>query len=137
TGAAIAIKFGPFDSGDRWEAVLTGMVFVAAMAIQNAIHRVYLSSAPPSTLMTGTTTQIMIDVADAMLGHASSQGKSSARMGWMSAHVLAFALGCGVAALLFMRVNVWCFAVPPLIATASLVWRILGDRKVSPRELAS
>nr|WP_246563155.1 DUF1275 family protein [Bradyrhizobium liaoningense] len=59
-GAALAIRFGPFHDGDSWQAVLTGMVLVAAMAVQNAIHRVYLGSAPPSTLMTGTTTQIMI-----------------------------------------------------------------------------
>jgi uncharacterized membrane protein YoaK (UPF0700 family) len=37
-------------------------VLVAAMAIQNAAHRIHLGSAPPSTVM--TTTQIMIDLAD-------------------------------------------------------------------------
>jgi uncharacterized membrane protein YoaK (UPF0700 family) len=40
------------------------MVLIAATAIQNAAHRVHLGSAPPSTLMTATTTQIMIDLAD-------------------------------------------------------------------------
>ncbi|MFK4727328.1 hypothetical protein ABIE89_008428 [Bradyrhizobium niftali] len=63
-GAALAIWLGPFHDGDSSPAVITGMVFVSAMAIQNAVHRVYLGSAPPSTLMTGTTTQIMIDLAD-------------------------------------------------------------------------
>src|SRR5262245_10969383 len=63
-GAALAIMFGPFNDGDAWQAVLTGMVLVGAMAIQNAAHRIHLGSAPPSTLMTGTTTQIMIDLAD-------------------------------------------------------------------------
>ena len=51
-GAALAIHFGPFHNGDAWQAILTGMVLVAAMAIQNALHRVHLASAPPSTLMT-------------------------------------------------------------------------------------
>jgi uncharacterized membrane protein YoaK (UPF0700 family) len=63
-GAALAIRFGPFHDGDSWQAILTGMVLVSAMAIQNAVHRVHLGSAPPSTLMTGTTTQIMLDLAD-------------------------------------------------------------------------
>src|ERR1700760_2003021 len=67
TGAALAIRFGPFHDGDSWQAIVTGMVLVAAMAIQNAVHRIYLGSAPPSTLMTGTTTQIMIDLADLAL----------------------------------------------------------------------
>src|SRR5450432_108756 len=31
TGAVLAIRFGPFDSGDGWAAVLTGLVLVAAM----------------------------------------------------------------------------------------------------------
>src|ERR1700721_1870726 len=63
-GAILAIHLGPFKNGDAWQAVVTGMVLVAAMAIQNAAHRIHLGSAPPSTLMTGTTTQIMIDLAD-------------------------------------------------------------------------
>jgi len=57
-GAVLAIKFGPFTNGDAWQAVLTGMVLVSAMAIQNAAHRIHLGSAPPSTVTTGTTTQI-------------------------------------------------------------------------------
>ncbi|OAF20178.1 YoaK family protein [Bradyrhizobium neotropicale] len=122
-GAALAIRFGPFHDGDSWQAILTGMVLVAAMAVQNAIHRVYLGSAPPSTLMTGTTTQIMIDLADVILpGEAKSQ--ASARLTKMSVNVLVFALGCGAAALLFMRLGVWCFALPPIVGVLSLAARI-------------
>ena len=62
-GAWLAIHFGPFHDGDNWQAITTGMVLVAAMAIQNAVHRVHLASSPPSTLMTGTTTQVMLDIA--------------------------------------------------------------------------
>lgn len=122
-GAALAIKLGPFHDGDSWQAVLTGMVLVAAMAIQNAVHRVYLGSAPPSTLMTGTTTQIMIDLADMILpGGAKAQ--SSARLTRMSMNVLVFALGCGAAALLFMRFGVWCFLLPPILGAISLGARV-------------
>jgi uncharacterized membrane protein YoaK (UPF0700 family) len=48
-GAALAIGLGPFASGDGWAALLTGMTLVAAMAIQNAIHRIHMSAAPPTT----------------------------------------------------------------------------------------
>jgi uncharacterized membrane protein YoaK (UPF0700 family) len=79
--AALAIHFGPFNNGDAWQAVLTGMVLVAAMAIQNTTHRIQLGSAPPSTLMTGTTTQIMIDLED-MVQPQTSEGsqRPSARL---------------------------------------------------------
>jgi len=122
-GAALATRFGPFQDGDSWQAILTGMVLVAAMAIQNAIHRVYLGSAPPSTLMTGTTTQIMIDLADVILpGDAKSQSRG--RLTTMAVNVLAFALGCAAAALLFMQFGVWCFVVPPVLGMLSLVTRM-------------
>jgi len=61
-GAVLAIRLGPFANGDGWSAVVTGITLVAAMAVQNAAHRIYLASAPPTTLMTGTTTQLMIDL---------------------------------------------------------------------------
>ena len=122
-GAVLAIKFGPFQDGDKWQAILTGMVLVSAMAIQNAVHRIYLGSAPPSTLMTGTTTQIMIDLADVIRpGDAKSQ--SNARLARMFVNVLVFALGCGAAALLFMRFGVWCFALPPILGGLSLAVRV-------------
>src|ERR1700722_19269830 len=63
-GAVLAIRYGPFRDADSALAVGTGIVLVAAMAIQNAFHRMHLGTAPPSTLMTGTTTQVMIDLAD-------------------------------------------------------------------------
>jgi hypothetical protein len=63
-GGTLAIHFGPFGSRHEWDSIVTGMVLVAAMAVQNAASRIHLASDPPSTLMTGTTTQVMIDLAD-------------------------------------------------------------------------
>jgi len=67
-GGGLAIGVGPFRDGDAWPAILTGLVLVSAMAIQNAAHRIHKGAAPPTTLMTGTTTQLMIDAADAIRG---------------------------------------------------------------------
>jgi uncharacterized membrane protein YoaK (UPF0700 family) len=124
-GAVLAIHFGPFANGDRWQAVLTGMVLVAAMAIQNAVHRVHLGSAPPSTLMTGTTTQVMLDLAD-MIYARNEEGPPPARLKQMSVNVLIFALGCGAAALLYALFNVRCFVVPPLLGALSLLFRVVA-----------
>jgi uncharacterized membrane protein YoaK (UPF0700 family) len=119
-GAVFAIRFGPFANGDAAPAVLTGMVLVAAMAVQNAAHRIHLGSAPPSTLMTGTTTQIMIDLADMLQGPKPGTGAPGQRLARMSTNIVAFALGCAAAALLYARFGVWCLVVPPMLATASL-----------------
>ncbi|MGJ5178113.1 YoaK family protein [Bradyrhizobium oligotrophicum] len=127
-GAALAIHFGPFHHGDSREAIITGMVLVAAMAIQNGGHRIYLPSSPPSTLMTGTTTQVMIDLADRIYVGDKGQAPPSARLVQMSVNVLVFALGCGAAALLFARLGSWCFAVPPIIAALTLAVRLAGPQ---------
>jgi uncharacterized membrane protein YoaK (UPF0700 family) len=119
-GTYLAIRLGPFVNGDSWPAVLTGMTLVSAMAIQNAVHRIHLGTAPPTTLMTGTTTQMMIDIADAIRGlSADAKAATLFRLRHMAVAVLTFALGAAVAALLFSQVGVWCFAVPPIVALAA------------------
>jgi uncharacterized membrane protein YoaK (UPF0700 family) len=131
-GAVLAIRLGPFTNGDAWQAVVTGMVLVAAMAIQNAAHRIHLGSAPPSTLMTGTTTQIMIDLADMVQAPKSeTTERPSARLLAMSTNIAVFAIGCATAAVLYAHVGVWCFVVPPVLGFASLFLRIavVGDAK--------
>ncbi|WP_430390114.1 YoaK family protein [Dyella sp. 20L07] len=118
--AALALHHGPFGQGDSWTATLTGMTLVTAMAIQNAVHRVHLGSSPPSTLMTGTTTQIMLDIADRIQGVAPEQKDVvNARLARMCFAVLAFALGCAAAALLYAFTSMWCFVVPPVLALAA------------------
>ena len=128
TGAALAIRFGPFHDVDSLQAVLTGMGLVAAMAIQNAFHRFHLASAPPSTLMTGTTTQVMIDLADRIYAPKGTESQSSVRLVQMSTNILFFAIGCGAAAALYSRVGVKCFLVPPIVGSLQLIVRLIGLR---------
>jgi uncharacterized membrane protein YoaK (UPF0700 family) len=124
-GAVLAIHFGPFHNGDAWQAVITGMVLVAAMAIQNAAHRIHLGSAPPSTLMTGTTTQIMIDLADMIQPpRPESTERPGARLLGMSTNIVVFAAGCAAAALLYARIGVWCFVLPPVLGFAAMFLRV-------------
>ncbi|WP_425905696.1 YoaK family protein [Nitrobacter sp. TKz-YC02] len=118
--ASFALAWGPFPDGDSGRAILTGMILVCAMAIQNAAHRVYLPKAPPSTLMTGTTTQVMLDLADLLSGAASQQQRSDirGRLRKMVPNIVAFAAGCGVAALIFIGFGLRAFLLPPLVAIA-------------------
>ncbi|ENN84212.1 hypothetical protein RHSP_77165 [Rhizobium freirei PRF 81] len=120
--AILAMRFGPFGDGDGWQAILTGMTLVAAMAIQTTAHRIHLGSTPPTTMMTGTTTQIMIDIADLLRG-AKPEEKAAmkARLARMGAAVGGFALGCAVAAGLFLLVGMACFLVPPVLALAGIL----------------
>jgi uncharacterized membrane protein YoaK (UPF0700 family) len=121
-GAYFAIRFGPFVQGDSAEAIMTGMVLVSAMAIQNAAHRIHLGTEPPTTLMTGTTTQIMIDIADLIRGAAADvTAPAKARLIKMTTSVATFALGCAAGACLYATCGNWCFVVPPLLALPALL----------------
>jgi uncharacterized membrane protein YoaK (UPF0700 family) len=116
---ALALVFGPFGDPDTGIAVLTGMVGVAAMAIQNALQRLHLGTAPPTTLMTGNTTQVVIDVVDLVRGAAEPAALGRlGRMGWA---VVGFAAGCLLAAVLIRAVGMGAFVVPPLFAAAALL----------------
>ena len=120
-GAALAIAFGPFDSGDGWAALSVGMFLVAAMAIQNAIHRIHMGALPPTTIMTGNTVQIMIDLADLMRGVPTAARQAiRSRLSRMSVGVTAFAAGCAAAALIYATQGIWCFVLPPVIAACTL-----------------
>src|SRR5262249_37238269 len=97
--ATAAVTHGPFPDSDAPWAVATGLLLVAAMAIQNAVHRVHLGKFPPSTLMTGNSTQIMLDLADKLVGvQPAERAAVHARLRGMSAALVAFAIGCALAA---------------------------------------
>ena len=65
------------------------------MAVQNALHRVHLGTAPPTTvMMTGTTTQIVIDIAD-LLRRVEPEAKAAAkaRLGHIATTLGGFVFG--------------------------------------------
>jgi uncharacterized membrane protein YoaK (UPF0700 family) len=115
--AVLAIAMGPFANGDSGLAIIMGMTLVSAMAIQNAANRIHLSAAPPTTIMTGTTTQMMIDIADMIRGvPGAARDSIGSRLRCMGATAASFALGAAAGALLFHGFGKWCFALPPVAA---------------------
>ncbi|HEY4975318.1 MAG TPA: YoaK family protein [Steroidobacteraceae bacterium] len=120
SAAVLAVRLGPFPNGDVWPALLTGMTLVSAMAVQNAAQRLYLGAMPPTTIMTGNTTQAMIDVVDLLRGLPAAD-PARQRLANMAANIFGFALGCASAALIFAYLKMWCFAVPPVLALLAIV----------------
>jgi uncharacterized membrane protein YoaK (UPF0700 family) len=115
--AVLAIATGPFANGDGAPAIILGMTLVSAMAIQNAANRIHLAAAPPTTIMTGTTTQIMIDIADLICSAPGvARDPIRSRLRRMCVAVGGFAAGAAGGALLFHAIGSWCFALPPLVA---------------------
>lgn len=122
--AALAAWFGPFDDPNGWPALLMGMTLVAAMALQNATYRTHLAHTPPSTIMTGTTTQLMLDLAEILHGpEPATAAATRARFKRLTTSVVVFAAGCALAALLYAGANTWCFCVLPLLGIVALTFR--------------
>lgn len=130
--AIILVIYGPFANSDDLPALSAGVILVAAMALQNAAQRMFLTSVPPTTLMTGTTTQVMIDVTDLMHEISDDNRKAAVgRLRKMIPVIAVFALGCGLAAAIYMAAGMWCFVIPPVVSVASYIV-LLISQKIAP-----
>lgn len=118
---ALAVGFGPFPDADTPIGLLTAFAGIAAMALQNAVQRVHLASLPPTTIMTGNTTQATIDAVDLLVGGPAPAVRT--RFGQLTLGILFFAAGCAVAAFLFYLVGFWCLIVAVLVGAAAALMR--------------
>jgi uncharacterized membrane protein YoaK (UPF0700 family) len=116
--AALAVIYGPFADGDALTAIVTGMALVAGMAIQNAAHRIFFEKSPPGTVMTGTTSQLMMDLSDLAQADVPAELRALARIrcAALLKTVGIFVFGCAVAALMYARFDRLALLVPPLIS---------------------
>jgi uncharacterized membrane protein YoaK (UPF0700 family) len=122
----LAVALGPFPDSDAPAALVTGFAGIAGMAIQNAVQRVHYTSMPPTTLMTGNTTQAVIDAVDILSGAADSTSTNiRERFGRIIRGVIWFAVGCALSAALFYFVGLWCLAAPVVVGIATV---ILGEK---------
>lgn len=120
----LAVRYGPFPDSDAPAALLAGFVAVAAMALQNAMQRVHFANIPPTAIMTNNTTQAVLDAVDLMRGAAGADVR--ARFVRTSRGILAFALGCAAAAVLFVTSGLWSAVVPVLVAVSIVALRLAG-----------
>jgi uncharacterized membrane protein YoaK (UPF0700 family) len=114
----LAVTLGPFPDSDAPAALLVGFAGIAAMAIQNAIQRVHFASIPPTTIMTGNTTQAVLDAVDLWRGEpGNDRAAIKARFGRTIRGIAWFALGCSAAAAAYFWVGLWCLVLPALITS--------------------
>jgi uncharacterized membrane protein YoaK (UPF0700 family) len=118
----LAVALGPFPDSDAPAALVTGFAGVGGMAIQNAVQRVHYASIPPTTLMTGNTTQAAIDAVDIMSGAAASTSTNILeRFGRTIRSVIWFAVGCALSAALYYLFGFWCLAVSVVVGAATAI----------------
>ncbi|MCX5512415.1 hypothetical protein C3941_10125 [Kaistia algarum] len=115
----LAVILGPFPNGDAPAAVITGLVGVMAMSIQNAVQRAHLAKDPPTTILTGTTTQFAIDLADRLMGRSSvASAEAKRRFLALARAILSFGAGAMTAAATYHLVGLHCLAIAVIVAGA-------------------
>jgi len=120
----VAVALGPFPDSDAPAALLAGFAGVAGMAVQNAVQRVHYANIPPTTLMTGNTTQAVLDAIDLVSGADRDDAAAlRSRFARTVRGILWFAAGCAVAAALYYWVGFWCLAVPVAVGAATAIVR--------------
>jgi len=117
-----AIFYGPFPDADSPTALATSFMAVAAMAILNAVQRVYLTDVPPITIMTGNTTQVSLDAVDLL--RERDPGKNAVvrtRLIRALNSIFFFALGCATGIVLYFHIGFWALAVSTIVAMACII----------------
>ena len=121
---ALAVAYGPFPDPDSPAALLTGFAGIAAMALQNGLQRVHFASLPPTTLMTGNTTQATIDAVDLLIApEPAKAGETRARFLRVALSIVYFAAGCAASATLYWLVGFWCLSVAVAAGAAAAIMR--------------
>jgi uncharacterized membrane protein YoaK (UPF0700 family) len=95
-------------------AIVAGMLGVAAMAVQNAIPQISLTGAP--------STAVMMDLGEMLVGHDPKEVASARRRAkhtWPP--IVGFTVGCGLGAACEAAVGLWSLALPAGLALFAVV----------------
>jgi uncharacterized membrane protein YoaK (UPF0700 family) len=96
---ALCAAAGPGIDPNAPNAIVAGMLGVAAMAVQNALVQISLRGAPATAVMTTNITRFVMDVGTVLLGRDLKEiasARNRAAHAWPA--IVGFAAGCGLGA---------------------------------------
>jgi uncharacterized membrane protein YoaK (UPF0700 family) len=103
----------PLGTSANGLVIASGMLGAAAMGAHSAASKLLLAHLAPTSMMTGNVTQLVIDTVDRLRGAADAATRArSNKFFW---HIVAFALGCGVAAFAYVAAGFAALVVPVAI----------------------
>ena len=101
-------------------AILTGLLGVAAMAIQNGYARLTFAAHPSTTIMTTNAAQAVIDLVDMYRPDPNVRGPARERFTRTAPLILGFVVGTIVGAYGFVYLSFWCLGIP-IVALLMLI----------------
>jgi uncharacterized membrane protein YoaK (UPF0700 family) len=96
---ALCAAAGPDIDPTAPNAIIAGMLGVAAMAVQNALAQISLRGAPATAVMTNNITRFVMDFGTVLLGRNPqdiASARNRAKHTWPA--IVGFAIGCGLGA---------------------------------------
>lgn len=111
----------PIADGDAPLAMATGLIGVAAMAVQNAAARGPFKNVTATTVMTGNTTQLVMDMVDLLRRRRDPVTEARFHKNWPV--VLAFGLGAIGGALGIAQAGFACILLPIAVLLALAMLR--------------
>lgn len=124
------LYFNPFDHPDSITLALTGGLGLIALAIRNTSSKTLIKHISPSTMMTGNTTQLGIDLSH-YVRHRTKEDKQ--KLLKSLSIVVGFVAGAFLGAILYVTLGFWSvgfFIIPVLY----LSWLALQQQFIQPEE---
>src|SRR5438309_1716932 len=118
----LCVAAGPGLDPNAANAILAGMLGVAAMAVQNALVQISLTGAPSTAVMTSNLTHFMMDIGAVLLGRdpdEAARARRRAKHTWPA--IVGFTIGCGLGAAAFATADLWALALPTGLALVAFV----------------
>ncbi|MCY1643474.1 YoaK family protein [Methylorubrum sp. SL192] len=113
--------WAPLDAPDGAPALIVGMLAVAAMGVQNAIGRLSLGHLAPTTVMTVSVSQAVIDAMDLALRTSGSPAQTRARLLRVLPAIVTFAAGALCGAFGIAHLAFGCITLPIMILIGLIV----------------
>ena len=110
------------------------MFGVAAMAVQNALVQISLTTTPSTAVMTTNVTHFMLDLGEAWAGRDHARAAQARTRAMRTFPVIrGFTLGCVLGAAFEAAVGLWSLTLPTGLAVLTVVMGVADGRLVVKR----
>ncbi|GGP75269.1 YoaK family protein [Shewanella ulleungensis] len=107
---ATGVHASPIGNEQTPFLIFCGMLGAAAMGVHSAYTRLLMTHLPPTSMMTGNVTQIVLDILELLLGKGDVNTRK--RIGKFFWPVAAFAIGAMGAAMGYIQFGFWALLLP-------------------------
>jgi uncharacterized membrane protein YoaK (UPF0700 family) len=119
---SVCVAAGPWRDVNATPAVIAGMSGVAAMAVQNALVQISLTSTPTTAVMTTNVTHFMLDLGEVVIGRDHDKvDRARNRVMHNFPVIIGFTIGCAAGAAFEAAAGLRSLTLPTGLALLAFV----------------